>query len=255
MKKTTLVKIFVLLALSLTLIGCGKGKDTPTDVPENVDPVKEEVTEEATFEISDDVTSYFKKTSGDENLVEGTYDVDESGQYYFYVDNYSTDKYALLDLIVDEIDSENEIYNLTDIFIRPGYYFVDFIDAMPGLYYTPNLEFYTLQGPVDFSYDYNYGYDSNDNYITNIAKSGGFTEDELELVAIQEYIIAAATGMYETEYFYYDQVYDTEKGYDQFDPSTAIYKTVVDYDAQSISLYSLKDGLKELQTIDMPFGW
>lgn len=202
MKKTTLVKIFVLLALSLTLIGCGKGKETPTDVPVNVDPVKEEVTEEVTFEISDDVTSYFKKTSGDENLVEGTYDVDESGQYYFYVDNYSTDKYALLDLIVDEIDSENEIYNLTDIFIRPGYYFVDFIDAMPGLYYTPNLEFYTLQGPVDFKYDYNYGYDSNDNYITNIAKSGGFTEDELELVAIQEYIIAAATGMYETEYFY-----------------------------------------------------
>ena len=38
--KTTLVKIFVLFALSLTLIGCGKGKETPTDVPVNVIQLK-----------------------------------------------------------------------------------------------------------------------------------------------------------------------------------------------------------------------
>lgn len=230
MKRTNLMKIFVLLVLSLVLVGCGSKESG-----------------------GDSAMSYFKKTSGDDSLTEGSYDQDESGQYYFYVDNYSDDKYASLDIKVDQIDTETAIYEDTGLFIRPGYYFVDEISAQPGTYYTPNLTYYTLNGPAKFDYDYLYGYEG-DVYVTHILKAGGFSEEELEQAAQQEYIIAVATSMLEKTYYYYDQVLDTEKGNDQFDVATAKYKAVVDYDAKSISLYSLSDGqLKELKTVDMPF--
>ena len=85
-------------------------------------------------------------------------------------------------------------------------------------------------------------------------KSLFISEQELEQVAQQEYIIAVATNMYEYTYLFYDQAFDIEAGNSQFDETKALYKTVVDYDTKSISLYSLSDGqLKELKTIEMPF--
>lgn len=242
MNRTNFMKIFVLLVLSLILIGCGS-KDKPTETT-NETPT-EDVVEDVVVE-GDSAMSYFKKTSGDTSLTEGSYDQDDSGQYYFYIDNYSDDKFASLDIRVDEINTETAIYEETGLFIRPGFYYVDEISAQPGNYYTPNLEYYTLNGPAKFDYEYYYGSMADGTYVTQISKVGGFSEQELEQVAQQEYIIAVATNMYEYTYLFYDQAFDIEAGNSQFDETKALYKTVVDYDTKSISLYSLSDGqLKE----------
>lgn len=70
MNRTNFMKIFVLLVLSLILIGCGS-KDKPTETT-NETPT-EDVVEDVVVE-GDSAMSYFKKTSGDTSLTEGSYD-------------------------------------------------------------------------------------------------------------------------------------------------------------------------------------
>lgn len=212
---------------------------------------------ESSYDNAKAYISYLEKVKGNEDDIEGYID-ESTGEYL--VDIQNTSEYFWQGQII-VMDADNKkIGNYSTTLVRPyGYYFsFDKIDGTPDTFLNEKNQFYKFTYPtVDFDYESIYDITSDgESEWYNIMLEQQCTKENAITVAKYEYAVNVITDDYYSNYFFFNDVYETyyDEEYEEDYPDTASAKfgASVDFEAKTITIMENQNGnWVELETITM----